>query len=57
MPRLIRETGYPLHTKMFENPSNPWSAWAHLLSTPVVLVPFWTRSWERAAPSSVCGCC
>ena len=29
--------------------SNPWSAWTHLLSTPLVFVPFWTRSPRHAA--------
>jgi hypothetical protein len=32
---------------MFEHYSNPWSARAQPLSTPIV--PFWTRSWEFAS--------
>lgn len=35
--------------KMFEHHSNPWSAWTRLLSTPLVLVPFWTRNWRHAS--------
>jgi hypothetical protein len=38
-----------LTRKVFEHHSNPWSAWTRLLSTPLVLVPFWTRSWRHGA--------
>ena len=38
-----------LTRKVFEHHSNPWSAWTRLLSTPLVLVPFWTRNWRHAA--------
>ena len=38
-----------LFGKMFERHSNQWSAWTRLLSTPLVLVPFWTRSPRHAA--------
>jgi hypothetical protein len=38
-----------LTRKGFERHSNPWSAWTRLLSTPLVLVPFWTRSRKHAA--------
>ena len=38
-----------LTRKVFERHSNPWSAWTRLLSTPLVLVPFWTRSRKHAA--------
>ncbi len=38
-----------LTRNMFERHSNPWSAWTRLLSTPLVLVPFWTRSWKHAS--------
>lgn len=41
LKRLTRE--------VFERYSNPWSAWTRLLSTPLVLVPFWTRSRKHAA--------
>jgi hypothetical protein len=37
-----------LTRKVFERHSNPWSAWTRLLSTPLVFVPFWTRSWKHA---------
>jgi hypothetical protein len=53
MPRSIREAIHPLFTKMFEHHSNPWSACTRLLSTPLVLVPFWTRSWEHPSLVSV----
>lgn len=35
---------------VFERHSNPWSAWTRWLSTPLVLVPFWTRRWRHAVP-------
>ena len=38
-----------LTRKVFERHSNPRSAWTRLLSTPLVLVPFWTRSWKHAS--------
>jgi hypothetical protein len=38
-----------LTRKVFEHHSNPWSAWTRLLRTPLVLVPFWTRSPRHAA--------
>jgi hypothetical protein len=38
-----------LTRKVFEHHSNPWSAWTRLLSTPLVLVPLWTRSSRHAA--------
>lgn len=34
---------------LFERHSNPWSAWTRLLSTPLVLVPFWTRTPKHAS--------
>lgn len=37
-----------LTRKMFERHTNPWSAWTRLLSTPLVLLPFWTRSPRHA---------
>lgn len=36
------------HT-VFARHSNPWSAWTRWLSTPLVLVPLWTRRWSHAA--------
>lgn len=38
-----------LTRKVFEHHSNPWSAWIRLLSTPLVLIPLWSRSWKHAA--------
>jgi hypothetical protein len=38
-----------LTRKVFEHHSNPWSAWTRLVSVPLVLVPFWTRSWKHAS--------
>ena len=38
-----------LTRKVFEHHSNPWSAWTRLMSTPLVLVPLWTRSWRHGA--------
>ena len=35
--------------EVFVRHSNPWSAWSRWLSTPLVLVPFWTRRWIHAA--------
>ncbi len=35
---------------VFARHSNPWSAWTRWLSTPLILVPFWTRRWSHAAP-------
>ena len=34
---------------MFARHSNPWSAWTRWASTPLVLVPVWTRRWSHAA--------
>lgn len=34
---------------MFARHSNPWSAWTRWASTPLVLVPVWTRSRRDAA--------
>jgi hypothetical protein len=34
---------------MFARHSNPWSAWTRWASTPLVLVPIWTRRWRDAA--------
>jgi hypothetical protein len=42
-------TAEKVDQKTFERHSNPWSARTRLLSTPLVLVPFWTRSRKHAA--------
>lgn len=34
---------------VFARHANPWSAWTRWASTPLVLVPVWTRSWRQAA--------
>ena len=38
-----------LKHNVFARHSNPWSAWTRWLSTPLVLVPLWTRRWSHAA--------
>ena len=35
---------------MFARHANPWSAWTRWASTPLVLVPVWTRRWRDAVP-------
>ncbi|MFB9799041.1 DUF6653 family protein, partial [Streptomonospora salina] len=34
---------------VFARHSNPWSAWTRWATTPLVLVPVWTRDWRHAA--------
>jgi hypothetical protein len=34
---------------IFARHANPWSAWTRWASTPLVLVPIWTRRWHHAA--------
>lgn len=34
---------------VFARHANPWSAWTRWASTPLVLVPMWTRRWSHAA--------
>ncbi|KKW63524.1 hypothetical protein AAV95_16735, partial [Mycolicibacterium elephantis] len=38
---------------VFARHANPWSAWSRWATTPLVLVPAWTRSWRHAAPIAV----
>jgi hypothetical protein len=38
-----------LKRTVFARHSNPWSAWTRWLSTPLVLVPLWTRRRSHAA--------
>lgn len=45
MPRRYAD----LKHEVFARHSNPWSAWTRWLSTPLVLVPLWTRRWSHAA--------
>lgn len=35
---------------MFQRPAHPISAWSRLLSTPLLLVPLWTRRWSLYLP-------
>jgi hypothetical protein len=39
-----------LRRKFFERHANPLSAWSRWGTTPVVLVPVWTRKWAHAVP-------
>src|ERR1700732_5162142 len=32
---------------IFARHANPWSAWTRWASTPLVLVPMWTRRWSH----------
>ncbi|WP_241524221.1 DUF6653 family protein [Mycobacterium paraense] len=34
---------------IFARHCNPWSAWTRWASTPLTLVPVWTRRWSHAA--------
>ncbi|MGH3636003.1 DUF6653 family protein [Mycobacterium sp.] len=34
---------------IFARHCNPWSAWTRWASTPLVLIPVWTRRWSHAA--------
>ncbi len=45
MPRRFPDVKH----QVFARHSNPWSAWTRWLSTPLVLVPCWTRRWSHAA--------
>lgn len=38
-----------LRHAIFARHSNPWSAWTRWLSTPLALVPMWTRKWSHGA--------
>jgi hypothetical protein len=38
-----------LRRAIFARHCNPWSAWTRWASTPLVLVPIWTRRWSHAA--------
>jgi hypothetical protein len=35
---------------IFARHCNPWSAWTRWASTPLTLVPVWTRRWSHALP-------
>jgi hypothetical protein len=32
---------------MWRRHANPWSGWTRLLTTPLIYVPFWNRSWRQ----------
>ncbi|QBI54351.1 DUF6653 family protein [Streptomonospora litoralis] len=34
---------------VFARHASPWSAWSRWATTPLVLVPVWTRDWRHAA--------
>lgn len=38
---------------MFKRHAHPFSAWSRLLSTPLLLVPLWTRRWWWYVPIGV----
>ncbi|OBA77823.1 hypothetical protein A9W99_04760 [Mycobacterium sp. 1164966.3] len=38
-----------LRRAIFARHCNPWSAWTRWASTPLVLVPIWTRRWSHGA--------
>jgi hypothetical protein len=39
-----------LRRKVFERHANPLSAWSRWGTTPLILVPVWTRKWTHAVP-------
>ena len=39
-----------MRRKVFERHANPWSAWSRWGTTPLVVVPVWTRKWTHAVP-------
>ena len=39
-----------LYARMFQRHAHPFSAWSRLLSTPLLLVPLWTRRWWLYLP-------
>ena len=45
--------GDGFYRRMFERHAHPVSAWSRLLSTPLLLVPLWTRRWWWYAPLGV----
>lgn len=32
---------------MWRRHANPWSVWSRLLTTPLIYLPFWNRSWKQ----------
>ena len=41
------------YARMFRRHAHPFSAWSRLLSTPLLLVPLWTRRWWLYVPIGV----
>lgn len=39
-----------LYARVFQRHAHPFSAWSRLLSTPLLLVPLWTRRWWLYLP-------
>lgn len=46
--RVASEDG--VYARMFQRHAHPFSAWSRLLSTPLLLVPLWTRRWWLYGP-------
>lgn len=38
------------YARVFQRHAHPFSAWSRLLSTPLLLVPLWTRRWWLYVP-------
>lgn len=45
---MASEDGF--YARMFQRHAHPFSAWSRLLSTPLLLVPLWTRRWWLYVP-------
>ena len=45
---MVDDHGF--YGRMFKRHAHPFSAWSRLLSTPLLLVPLWTRRWWWYAP-------
>jgi hypothetical protein len=46
----VSGTTAQLRRKVFERHANPLSAWSRWGTTPLLLVPMWTRKWTHAVP-------
>jgi len=46
--RVASEDGF--YARVFQRHAHPFSAWSRLLSTPLLLVPLWTRRWWLYVP-------
>ena len=45
---MASEDGF--YARMFQRHAHPFSAWSRLVSTPLLLVPLWTRRWWLYVP-------